>query len=267
MNGYRKEFTITEYSPTTSTKVNYKTQKERTTLGIASCVVKPSTTPMTTWPSRVLRLRGETEHDTNDNVTVEGTKTQNTFKTAHMNTDTWVRSSLCQSGSFGHDSHIAPHGSRVLRTSFHPCMMSVFLRPWVLHFLHLLHLPIHLLSLAPPPALLPLSLRAVASLCTPPKRVWTLLTRLTPSQVMSRTLTTSFTESLTSPQFSKQGFPEDVEYDDTALEEMLQNAHRVHVYHSKREGLSVGQSSSVSERTGRLVGSIGQDPNIAKNTD
>ena len=33
----------------------------------------------------VLRLRGETEHDTNDNVT---TKTQNTFNTAHMNTDT-----------------------------------------------------------------------------------------------------------------------------------------------------------------------------------
>ena len=39
----------------------------------------------------VLRLRGETEHDTNENVT---TKTQNTFNTAHMNTDTWVRSSL-----------------------------------------------------------------------------------------------------------------------------------------------------------------------------
>ena len=32
-----------------------------------------------------LRLRGETEHDTSDNVT---TKTQNTFNTAHMNTDT-----------------------------------------------------------------------------------------------------------------------------------------------------------------------------------
>ena len=30
-------------------------------------------------------LRGETEHDTNDNVT---TKTRNTFNTAHMNTDT-----------------------------------------------------------------------------------------------------------------------------------------------------------------------------------
>ena len=47
-------------------KVNYKIQKERNL-------------------HLVLRLRGETEHDTNDNVT---TKTQNTFNTAHMNTDT-----------------------------------------------------------------------------------------------------------------------------------------------------------------------------------
>ena len=57
---------ITEYSLTTSTKVNYKIQKERNLY-------------------LVLRLRGDTEHDTNDNVT---TQTQNTFNTAHMNTDT-----------------------------------------------------------------------------------------------------------------------------------------------------------------------------------
>ena len=45
-----------------------------------------------------------------------------------------------------------------------------------------------------------------------------------------------------------------MDYDDTALEEMLHNAHREHVYHSQREGLSVGQSSSsVSERTVRPV--------------
>ena len=62
-----------------------------------------------------------------------------------------------------------------------------------------------------------------------------------------------------------------MDYDDTALEEMLHNAHRVHVYHSQREGLSVGQSSSsVSERTGRPVGErterpvgpIGQELNV-----
>ena len=52
----------------------------------------------------------------------------------------------------------------------------------------------------------------------------------------------------------EQRFLEDVDYDDTALEEMLHNAHRVHVCHSQREDLSVGQSSSsVSERTGRPV--------------
>ena len=45
----------------------------------------------------------------------------------------------------------------------------------------------------------------------------------------------SYTESLTSPPFSKQGFPEDAEYDDTALEDMLREAHRVHVRHSQRE--------------------------------
>ena len=72
---------------------------------------------------------------------------------------------------------------------------------------------------------------------------------------LMETYVESFTESLTQPQFPEQRFLEDVEYDDTALEEMLHNAHRVHVYHSQREGLSVGQSSSsVSERTGRLVG-------------
>ena len=63
-----------------------------------------------------------------------------------------------------------------------------------------------------------------------------------------------------------------MEYDDTALEDMLQKAHRVHVYHSQREGLSVGQSSSsVSERTGRSVGErtrrpvrpSGQELNVA----
>ena len=53
---------------------------------------------------------------------------------------------------------------------------------------------------------------------------------------------------------------------------MLHEAHRVHVYHSQREGLSVGQSSSsMSERTGRSVGEqtgrpvrpSGQELNVA----
>ena len=82
----------------------------------------------------------------------------------------------------------------------------------------------------------------------------------------------SLTESLTQPHFSEQWFLEDVDYDNTALEEMFHNAHRVHVYHSQREGLSVGQSlSSVSERTvrpvvertGRPVRPSGQELNVA----
>ena len=80
----------------------------------------------------------------------------------------------------------------------------------------------------------------------------------------------SFTESLTQPQFSEQRFLEDVDYDDAALEEMLYNEHRVHVHHSHRECLSVGQSSSsvsertvrpVVERTGRAVVASGQELN------
>ena len=46
------------------------------------------------------------------------------------------------------------------------------------------------------------------------------------------TFVESLTESLTQPQFSEQRFLEDVDYDDAALEKMLHNAHREHVYHS-----------------------------------
>ena len=78
----------------------------------------------------------------------------------------------------------------------------------------------------------------------------------------------SLTESLTEQRLPEQLFFEDMDYDDAALEEMLYNAHREHVYHSLREGLSVGQSSSsvsertvrpVVERTGRTVVERGQE--------
>ena len=55
------EMTITEHSLTANTKVNYETHKERNLY-------------------LVLRLRGETENDTNDSVT---TKTQNIQHSAH----------------------------------------------------------------------------------------------------------------------------------------------------------------------------------------
>ena len=45
-----------------------------------------------------------------------------------------------------------------------------------------------------------------------------------------------------------------MDYDDAAIGEMLLNAYQEQVYHSQREGLSVGQSSSsMSDRTGQPV--------------
>ena len=49
--------------------------------------------------------------------------------------------------------------------------------------------------------------------------------------------------------------------DDAAIGEMLFTAYREQVYHSQREGLSVGQSSSVSERSGQPVVERGQELN------
>ena len=78
---------------------------------------------------------------------------------------------------------------------------------------------------------------------------------------LMETYVASLTESLTQQQFSEQRFLENVDYDDATIGEMHFNAHREHVYHSHREGLSVGQSSSsVSDRTGRPVVERGQEP-------
>ena len=64
-----------------------------------------------------------------------------------------------------------------------------------------------------------------------------------------------YTELLDSPPFfSDKGFPEDADYDDAALENMLHQVHRVQADHSLREDLSVSlSSSSMSDRTGRPV--------------
>ena len=69
------------------------------------------------------------------------------------NTDTWVRSSLCWPGSCRHDSPCTAwlKTQVVLRMSSHPRMWWAFLLDLDLHSLH--HLPMHLLSLALPPAL------------------------------------------------------------------------------------------------------------------
>ena len=64
---------------------------------------------------------------------------------------------------------------------------------------------------------------------------------------------------------TEQRFLEDVDYDDAAIGEMLFKAYREQVYHSQREGLSVGHSSSsVSDRTVQpVVGRTGR-PNLNK---
>ena len=61
-----------------------------------------------------------------------------------------------------------------------------------------------------------------------------------------------FYETLVEPYVSSADPPD---YDDATLEDMLHQAHRAQAYHSLREDLSVSlSSSSMSDRTGRLVG-------------
>ena len=72
------------------------------------------------------------------------------------------------------------------------------------------------------------------------------MTMTSPSQVMSPRTTSSqrrTSSSIRSP-FPEQRFPEDMDYDDAALGQMLFNAYRRQVDHSEREGLSSGLSSS-----------------------
>ena len=65
---------------------------------------------------------------------------------------------------------------------------------------------------------------------------------------LTETYVGSLKESMT-----EQRFFDDVDYADAAIGETLFNPYREQVYHSHREGLSVGQSSSVSDRSGYFV--------------
>ena len=66
---------------------------------------------------------------------------------------------------------------------------------------------------------------------------------------LTETFVESTSESMTEQRIPEQRFLEDVDYDDTAIGEMLFNAYREQV--SQREGLSVSQSSlSMSDRKG-----------------
>ena len=70
---------------------------------------------------------------------------------------------------------------------------------------------------------------------------------------------------MTEQRMPEQRFLEDVDYDDAAIGEMLSEAYREQVYHSQREGLSVGQSSSsMSDRSGQPVVERGQELNTER---
>ena len=73
-------------------------------------------------------------------------------------------------------------------------------------------------------------------------------------------------ESVTEQRFPKQRFPEDVDYDDAAIGQMLFNAYRGQVDHSEREGLSSSLSSSSmsQDRTGQKVTKF-RDKTLKKN--
>ena len=72
-------------------------------------------------------------------------------------------------------------------------------------------------------------------------------------------------ESMTEQRFPEQRFLKDVDYEDAAIGGILFDAYREQVYHSQREGLSVGlKSSSMSNRTVLSVGERG-DP-LSKET-
>ena len=64
-----------------------------------------------------------------------------------------------------------------------------------------------------------------------------------------------YVQLLDSPTlFSNKVSSADSDYDDATLEGMLHQVHRAQANHSLREDLSVSLSSSMSDRTGRLVG-------------
>ena len=93
------------------------------------------------------------------------------------------------------------------------------------------------------------------------QREWTLLTSSPSPKVKSqrpatwtRPQSSPTCSSWTPPLFSDKVSSADPDYDDAALEGMLHLAHRAQAYHSLREDLSVSLSSSMSDRTRRLVG-------------
>ena len=251
------KLTIKEYSLTTSAQLDNRIQKGRTL-------------------HLVLRLRGETERQDARHQWHRDHQAQRTWTSTRELIHAWSHVRIVQySGSGRHDLRTTSWLKFELCASLMPSMhaVSVSLRLWALHSIQLPLLLTHL-SISHNFLYFFHNFEGSSNTGYFTKNEMDstddsyLLTGYEPKNYdLMETYVESVTESLTHPQFSEQRFLEDVDYDDTALEEMLHNAHREHVCHSQREGLSVGQSSSsmsertgrpVVERTGRLVMASGQ---------
>ena len=69
------------------------------------------------------------------------------------------------------------------------------------------------------------------------------------------------------PLFSNKVSSADSDHDDATLEGMLHQVHRAQANHSLREDLSVSLLSSMSDRTGRLVGDRSGRPREHRNSE
>ena len=194
-----------------------------------------------------MRLRGETEHDTNDNVTIKGiasawwkpsttpmttwTKIQTDFHTKHMKLYTWhehVFSPFVCSVLFCLRQHImscTPH-----RGSSFTCARHLMVITWWAHLfdlessipfhclifsfiLNLLHFPLHFFHYIEGSSNTAYfawkEMDSLDDSC--------LLTGYEPNAYdLKETYVESYKESLTHPQFSEQGFLEDGDYDDAS---------------------------------------------------
>ena len=164
-------------------------QWQRDHQGYRVCVVEPSTTPMTTWPPRP--------------------RTPSTQRT-------WTLTRECAALLFV--SQVLVVMIHTLHHLAQVCLVrACHVHTWSERISSTLSPPFPSTSSSSHSSFISCTssstssttLRAVASLCTPPKRVWTLLTTPTSSQVMSPTPTTSrrLTSSLTQSPWPTHSSP------------------------------------------------------------
>ena len=142
---------------------------------------------------------------------------------------------------FAPSHHLHVHG--------HPCVLFTLILP----FYFLLYLP----PLFPLPQIPEVNLHNSCNESVDASDEFSLSTGYEPkAHDFYETSVEPYMQLLDSPPlFSNKVSSADPDYDDATFEDMLHQAHRAQAYHSLREDLSVSpSSSSMSDRTGRLVG-------------